>query len=114
MVKSYIVFAFLCFTVLGEVGCENWAPSTTTTTQVPYTTTTSPYLNLTSDALKVCEEKCEDYCVKCKEPVRCKEGQRNCGVKPIDPKMSQCSTDDICVPGNCECQYITLQTYHIF
>ena len=51
-----------------------------------------------------CIEKCEDYCTNCTEPVRCGEGEKKCGEKPIDPQMSQCTPDDICVPENCECK----------
>ena len=56
------------------------------------------------DAKAYCIEKCEDYCTNCTEPVRCGEGQKKCGEKPIDPQMSQCTPDDICVPENCECK----------
>ena len=58
------------------------------------------------DAKAYCIEKCEDYCTNCTEPVRCGEGQKKCGEKPIDPQMSQCTPDDICVPEECECKYI--------
>ena len=56
------------------------------------------------DKQAVCVDKCEDYCHNCTEPVRCGEGQRKCGEKPIDPQMHQCSPDDICVPEECECK----------
>ena len=56
------------------------------------------------DAKAYCIEKCEDYCTNCTEPVRCGEGQKKCGEKPIDPQMSQCTPDDICVPAECECK----------
>jgi len=58
------------------------------------------------DAKAYCIEKCEDYCTNCTEPVRCGEGEKKCGEKPIDPQMSQCTPDDICVPENCECDYL--------
>ena len=57
------------------------------------------------DAKAYCIEKCEDYCTNCTEPVRCGEGEKKCGEKPIDPQMSQCTPDDICVPENCECKH---------
>ena len=56
------------------------------------------------DKQALCVEKCEDYCHNCTEPVRCGEGQRKCGEKPLDPQMHQCSPDDICVPEECECK----------
>jgi len=58
------------------------------------------------DAKAYCIEKCEDYCTNCTEPVRCGEGEKKCGEKPIDPNMSQCTPDDICVPEECECDYL--------
>ena len=57
------------------------------------------------DAKAYCVEVCNNYCPNCTEPVRCGEGFKKCGEKPIDPHMSQCSTDDICVPDHCECKY---------
>ena len=63
------------------------------------------------DKQAVCIDKCEDYCHNCTEPVRCGEGQRKCGEKPIDPQMHQCSPDDICVPAECECKFASLNLY---
>ena len=57
------------------------------------------------DAQAYCVQTCESYCENCTEPERCGEGEKKCGEQPIDPNMSQCSTDDICVPDNCECKY---------
>ena len=31
------------------------------------------------DPVKICEQKCDNYCVECREPVRCVTGQKNCG-----------------------------------
>ena len=56
------------------------------------------------DAQAYCVQTCESYCENCTEPARCGEGEKKCGEQPIDPNMSQCSTDDICVPDNCECK----------
>ena len=64
------------------------------------------------DAKAYCIEKCEDYCTNCTEPVRCGEGEKKCGEKPIDPQMSQCTPDDICVPENCECKKILFELRH--
>merc|ERR1711963_535408 len=85
MLKFLIVLAFLSTTALGNLNPfdREWD----------------------EDAKAYCVEKCEDYCTNCTEPVRCGEGQRKCGEKPIDPTMSQCSPDDICVPAECECDY---------
>jgi len=58
------------------------------------------------DAQQYCVQTCESYCENCTEPARCGEGEKKCGEQPIDPNMSQCSTDDICVPDNCECDYM--------
>lgn len=58
------------------------------------------------DPKEICEKKCNDYCPNCTEPVRCTADEKWCGVEPVDPEMSQCSTDDICVPKNCECDYL--------
>ena len=63
------------------------------------------------EAKQICETTCQQYCPNCTEPVRCDDTQTKCGVKPIDPKMSQCPTDDICVPSHCECKYIMFETY---
>lgn len=57
------------------------------------------------DAKAYCVETCNDYCHNCTEPVRCADGFKKCGEQPIDPQMSQCSTDDICVPEDCDCKY---------
>ena len=57
------------------------------------------------DAKAYCVETCNDYCKNCTEPVRCADGFKKCGEQPIDPQMSQCSTDDICVPEDCDCKY---------
>ena len=86
MLKFLIVVAFLSTTALGNLNPfdREWD----------------------EDAKAYCIEKCEDYCTNCTEPVRCGEGQRKCGEKPIDPTMSQCSPDDICVPAECECKII--------
>ena len=138
MTLIYIVFAFLCSTALGQLGptvptaslptvqdastfdptvpLVDPVPDVSTTPQAQtYTTSELPqqYRRTSTalpstDPLKICESKCSDYCVNCTEPVRCQAGQKNCGKKPINPLMSQCSTDDICVPENCECKYFTL------
>ena len=86
MLKFLIVVAFLSTTALGNLNPfdREWD----------------------EDAKAYCIEKCEDYCTNCTEPVRCGEGQRKCGEKPIDPTMSQCTPDDICVPAECECKII--------
>ena len=62
------------------------------------------------DAQAYCVQTCESYCENCTEPVRCGEGEKKCGEQPIDPNMSQCSTDDICVPDNCECKFFRDET----
>ena len=56
------------------------------------------------DAKAYCIEKCEDYCDNCTEPIRCGEGQKKCGQEPVDPLISQCTPNDICVPENCDCK----------
>ena len=125
MTLIYIVFAFLCSTALGttvptvpvptvpiqvdpilDVSTTPQAQSYTTSLDQQYISDSTALPS--TDPLKICESKCSDYCVNCTEPVRCQAGQKNCGKKPINPLMSQCSTDDICVPENCECKYFTL------
>ena len=63
------------------------------------------------DAKTFCVNKCESYCVNCTEPARCDlDTEKKCGEKPVDPNMSQCTPDDICVPKNCKCKYIIVCT----
>lgn len=57
------------------------------------------------DPREICWEVCNNYCPNCTEPVRCGEGEKKCGEKPIDPNMSQCPVDDVCVPDHCLCDY---------
>ena len=64
--------------------------------------TGEPYWD--ADKLAQCEDSCKQYCPNCTEPVRCGPGERKCGEQPIDPEAHQCSTDDICVPAECECK----------
>jgi len=86
MLKQIIAVVFLSSVALGQFDLfdRQWAPE---------------------DPREICEKKCEDYCPNCTEPVYCTEEQTWCGKQPIDPDMSQCTTDDICVPKNCLCDY---------
>jgi len=58
------------------------------------------------DAQAYCLEKCLPYCPNCTEPVRCTADENFCGKEPVDPNMSQCTTNDICVPKPCECDQV--------
>jgi len=59
-----------------------------------------------ADAKAYCVDECKLYCGNCTEPKRCDPlTEKWCDYKPIDPDMSQCSPDDICVPIECECDY---------
>ena len=57
------------------------------------------------DPREICWEVCNNYCPNCTEPVRCGENEKKCGEKPIDPNMSQCPVDDVCVPDHCLCKF---------
>ena len=104
MTKICIVLAILCSTAVNMENLDVSTKNRTTTEQDTYSTKPMETQPLPTDPVKICEQKCDNYCVECKEPVRCGAGQKNCGKKPINPLMSQCSPDDICVPEDCECQ----------
>ena len=58
------------------------------------------------DSQSYCIDKCQNYCTNCTEPQRCDpETERKCGDKPINPTMSQCTPDELCVPIECECKH---------
>ena len=101
MTKICIVLAILCSTA---VNMENLDAYSTKPAMMQPLQGRPKMQPLPTDPVKICEQKCDNYCVECKEPVRCGAGQKNCGKKPINPLMSQCSPDDICVPEDCECQ----------
>lgn len=86
MLKHIIAVAFLSSVALGQFNLfdRQWKPD---------------------DPRQICETKCNDYCKNCTEPVRCTVNETKCGTKDIDPEMSQCPVDDICVPKGCLCDY---------
>ena len=85
MLKHIIAVAFLSSFALGQFNLfdRQWKPD---------------------DPREICEEKCNNYCPNCTEPIRCTAEENYCGKKGVDPEMSQCTPDDICVPKDCQCK----------
>ena len=60
------------------------------------------------DARQNCTNRCEDHCI-CKVPNKCSEDETKCGEAPPE-NHPDCPPDEICVPSDCNCKSILLNT----
>ena len=60
-----------------------------------------------SDVTEYCEQQCKHVCIPCQAPIKCKDDERDCGLKDPDPAFGGvCPAHSYCVKNTYNCNYM--------